>query len=158
MAHFWGVLWALWELELYLFQNYIFSPKHHFYYTVGVLHTFVDFGCVYQRRVSQRIMRNKWLNDWELYFLSLKKYIPHRKKKCSLLESFWASQLSSQIHAWVSTAVDDCREGLLMTSFRLLMTKPLSKMSSKLLKTSLKVLKLMHCNRKVINLAAWVYH
>lgn len=45
-----------------------------------------------------------------------------------------------------------------MTSFRLLMTKPLSKMSSKLLKTSLKVLKLMHCNKKVINLAAWVYH
>lgn len=45
-----------------------------------------------------------------------------------------------------------------MTSFRLLMTKPLSKMSSKLLKTSLKVLKLMHCNEKVINLAARVYH
>lgn len=45
-----------------------------------------------------------------------------------------------------------------MTSFRLLMTKPLSKMSLKLLKTSLKVLKLMHCNKKVINLAAWVYH
>lgn len=31
-------------------------------------------------------------------------------------------------------------------------------MSSNLLKTSLKVLKLMHCNKKVINLAAWVYH
>lgn len=45
-----------------------------------------------------------------------------------------------------------------MTSFRLLMTKPLSKMSSKLLKTSPKVLKPMHCNKEVINLAAWVHH
>jgi hypothetical protein len=54
--------------------------------------------------------------------------------------------------------VDDCKEGLLMTSFRLLMTKPLSKMSWKLLKTSVKVLKLIHCNKRVINLAAWIYH
>lgn len=105
-------------------------------------------------------MRNKWWNDWELCFLSLKKYTLHKKKK-KKKAAFWKvsepAQLSSQIHAWVSTAVDDCREGLLMTSFRLLMTKPLSKMSSKLLKTSLKVLKLMHCNKKVINLAALGY-
>lgn len=40
-----------------------------------------------------------------------------------------------------------------MTSFRLLMTKTLSKMSPKLLKTSRKVLKLIHGNKKVINLA-----
>lgn len=127
---------------------------------VGVLHMLVEFGCVYLRRVSQRIMKNKWLNDWEPYFLSLKKYSPHRKKKKKA--AFWKvceqAQLSSRIRAWLSTAVDDCREGLLMTSFRLLMTKPLSKMSSKLLKTSLEVLKLMHGNKMVINLAAWVYH
>lgn len=99
----------------------------------------------------------KW-NDWELYFLFLKKYTPHGKKNAAFWKVSEPAQLSNEIHAWVSTAVDDCREGLLMTSFRLLMTKPLSKMSSKLLKTSLKVSKLMHCNKKVINLAAWVYH
>lgn len=128
----------------------------------GVLQMFVEFGCVYQGRVSPKIMRNKWWNDWELYFLSLKKYTLLRKKKMQpsgkfLSQPNFLSQLT-QTHAWVSTAVDDCRESLLMTSFRLLMTKPLSKMSSKLLKTSLKVLKLIHCNKKVINLAAWIYH
>lgn len=81
-----------------------------------------------------------------------------KKWSSSLLESFLGCPTFSEIHAWVGTAVDDRREGLLMTSFRLLMTKPLSKMSSKLLKTSLEVLKLIHCNKKVINLAAWMYH
>lgn len=156
-----GALHTLSELGWYLSHKYVFRPAHDCCQIVGVLYMFVELGCVYQRRLSQWIMRNKWLSDWELSFISLKKHSPHRGKK-KKKAAFWKvseqAQLSRQIHAWVSTAVDDCREGLLMTSFRLLMTKPLSKMSSKLLKTSLKVLKLMHCNKEVINLAAWVYH
>lgn len=55
-----GALHTFPELGRSLSRKYVFRPTMHEYcQVVGVLHTFVEFGCVYQRRLSQWIMRSK---------------------------------------------------------------------------------------------------